>query len=178
MKIDKCSWWREEAEWETSGRSFFARRNLGCGSVKPVAGSTTHIRKKCSKIGTRSNPFAGAGIRILHVCLPASCVSNSMWVWQSDVQLLWMAPESFETTTTMGLSQPGFVSLHFPFSTSDLPLSCLSPPTTHFTDLIKMYDFSSFDEMKYNFSTRCVAALQELRCNCNFLVLPEILTFL
>jgi len=53
----------------------------------------------------------------------------------------------------------------------------------HSTGLIKMYDFSSFDETKYNFSTSNATERKKVGCNCNFLAKSAlaaryILTFL
>jgi len=39
----------------------------------------------------------------------------------------------------------------------------------HSTGHIKMYDFSSFDETKYNFSTSNATERKKVGCNCNFL---------
>lgn len=78
------------------------------------------------------------------------------------------APE-FRLNDNSSASRASF--LHFPFSTSDLPASCRGflLLLVHFADLIKMYDFSSFDEMKYNFSTRCVCCAARTSLQLQFL---------
>ncbi|XP_050745161.1 uncharacterized protein LOC108031858 isoform X2 [Drosophila biarmipes] len=53
--------------------------------------------------------------------------------------------------------------LYFP---APLPAVLQQP---HSTGLIKMYDFSSFDETKYNFSTSNATERKKVGCNCNFL---------
>lgn len=158
---------------------------LGRKEEDLTAGQASRRRrahKKYSKIGILSNPLADTDIRIpmQYVCV-CVCVICELCVKFNASVTKWRAattaPE-FRRNDNSSASRASFP--HFPFSTSDLPASCrvLLLLLVHFADLIKMYDFSSFDELKYNFSTRCVAALQELRCNCNFLAVPEILTFL
>lgn len=103
----------------------------------------------------------------MYVCLRVVCqiqcecdkVTCSYYGWR----------QSFESTTTMGLSQPGFVSLHFPFSTSDLPLSCLScrppPPTRslHWPYKNVRFLFIWWNEIQFLNALRCCAARTSLQ---------------